>query len=50
MRKDKYKSNFGNYGWGKIFQTTELGKCKTVNFIQESKYKFGLVVKLKTID
>ena len=51
MCKGKYKgsmpkSSSGNCGWGKVFWMTNLEKCKIANLIQESKRKFGLVVRL----
>ena len=55
MRKGRYKdsvykSSLGNYGWGRVLWTTDLGKCKTADLVQESKRRFGLVVRLKAID
>ena len=55
MRKGKYKGSLrkgslGNYRWGKVFWTTDLGKYKTADLVRESKHRFGLVERLQVID
>ena len=51
MRKSRYKGylhkgSLGNCGWGRVFWTTDLKKCKTADLVQESKHRFGLVIRL----
>ena len=51
MRKGRYKGylhkgSSGNCGWGRVFWTTDLEKCKTADLVRESKHRFGLVVRL----
>ena len=51
MRKSRYKDylhkgSSGNCGWGRVFWTTDLEKCKTANLVRESKRRFALVVRL----
>ena len=55
MRKGKYKGylyegSLGNYGWGRVFWTTDLEKYKTADLVWESKHRFGLVIGLKAIN
>ena len=50
MCKGRYKSSLGNCRWGRVFWTTDLEECKTADLVQESKRRFGLVVRLKAID
>ena len=40
------KGSLGDCKWGRIFWITNLEKCKTADLVQESKYRFGLVVRL----
>ena len=44
-----HKGSSENCGWGKVFWTTDLEKCKTADLVWESKRRFGLVVRLITI-
>ena len=45
-----HKGSLGNCGWGRVFWTTGLEKCKTADLVRELKRRFGLVVRLIAIE
>ena len=44
-----HKGSLENCGWGRVFWTTDLEKCKITDLVWESKRRFGLVVRLIAI-
>ena len=55
MHKGRYvgylhKGSSRNCGWGRVFSTIDLKKCKTADLVWKSKRRFSLVIRLIAIE